>query len=106
MGIYDQFHGSCPWCGKQIGRKKGEEGFSGFQVKDWIVGGRTTTYDFYPGDKVPYLVDHVTNKPIVQEFFYSCYECRESVKISFEVKEVCEVAKTYEVRMREFERAD
>ncbi len=70
MGIYDQIHGECPYCGDFIGRKKGShEGGCGIQVKDWITPMRSTTYDFYVGDYVPYLVCHITNKPIVETMY-------------------------------------
>ncbi len=84
MGIYDQIHGECPHCGCFIGRKKGEDGYSGIQIKDWITGQRYTTYDFYVGDCVPFMIDHLTGEPIVETFYEICHHCNETFKIPFE----------------------
>jgi hypothetical protein len=87
MGIYDQLHGVCPHCNAIIGRRKGDtNGFCGIQTKAWITNYRTETYDFFPGDRVPYLVDQFGN-PIIETYSEYCYDCDEIFIISFSVVE-------------------
>lgn len=86
MGIYDQLHGVCPHCDAIIGHRKGDVGECGIQTKIWITNYRTQTYDFFPGDSVPYYVDQF-GKPIIETYLDSCYECQTEFVISFSVVE-------------------
>jgi hypothetical protein len=86
MGIYDQIHGACPHCGHFIGRQKGADGYSGIQIKDWITRDRMTTYDFYVGDNVPYIVNPQTGKPDVHSFYEHCYSCDKDFEIPFDIR--------------------
>jgi len=106
MGIYDQIHGECPHCKCFIGRKKNsKEGDCGIQVKDWITFTRETTYDFYVGDAVPYMVDHLTGQPIVETFREYCFKCHQDFKIPFKVThEEKNGFFVFKVIMQEFEK--
>ena len=77
MGIYDTINGKCPHCGYFI---------EGIQTKQWITTGRSTTYTFKIGDNVPYLVDHITNEPIIEPIQEFCYNCNYDFKIIFEIR--------------------
>ena len=107
MGIYDQIHGECPHCGFFIGRKKevSSDRVCGLQIKDWITANRSTTYDFYVGDAVPYMVDHITGMPIVDTFHEYCFKCRQYFQIPFKViQEEKNNFLVYKVIMQEFEK--
>jgi hypothetical protein len=109
MGIYDQIHGECPYCGLFIGRKnyRDRDGGCGIQIKEWITTGRTTTYDFNVGDVVPHIVSHITGKPVVRPFFEDCYKCNNIFKIPFEVREETDEKNRliYKVYLMKFEKS-
>ncbi len=59
MGIYDQYHGTCPRCGGQIGRSAEQPGICGVQDKTFITPRRAAkgpVYDFQPGVALPFKV--------------------------------------------------
>ena len=105
MGIYDQIHGECPHCGYFIGRKKGEHGYSGIQIKTWITENRHTTYDFYVGDSHSLYIDSdgMSRPPT---FYERCYnsECRKMFKISFKITQMRDKRNVFEVILKEFEK--
>ena len=95
MGIYDMIRGECPHCKCE----------SAIQIKDWITFKRETTYTFRVGDSVPYLVDHITGKPIVETFREYCFKCHQDYQIPFKViREEKNGILVFKVIMQEFQK--